>query len=62
MKKRPSNKTEHPEKSPPSSEYDIQGPDHQPRKVMRQDKLGSQRRKPQEGLYTQDNEEEGHHV
>jgi hypothetical protein len=42
-----------------SAEYDITGPDRQPGKIARQSKLGTQRRKSQQGQYTQDNEEEG---
>jgi hypothetical protein len=45
-----------------SPEYDITGPDRQPGKVARQSKLGTQPRKKQRGLYTQDNEEEGPRV
>ncbi len=42
-----------------SQEYDITGPDRQPGKIALQSKLGKQKRKLQQGLYTQDNEEEG---
>jgi len=38
--------------------YDITGPDRQPGKVARQEDLGKQPRQNQQGLYTQDNEEE----
>ena|SRR5688572_7555817 len=45
-----------------SGEYDITGPDRQPGKVARQSELGKKPRQPQQGLYTQDNEEEGPRV
>ena len=48
-----------PVKKNTSGEYDITGPDRQPGKIARQSKLGKQPRKNQQGLYTQDNEEEG---
>ncbi len=45
--------------APQSAEYDITGPDRQPGRTDKQSRLGRQPRKTQQGMYTQDNEEEG---